>query len=72
MMKVFEVTCEYCESDSKEITTEVQYVTSELDTLKSVIDYFTNHCFEYEKHLLGVREVLTIVQHINNLQEDRE
>jgi ribosomal protein S15P/S13E len=63
-MKVFEVISEFCRSDSKEITTEVQYVTSEKDTLQSVTDYFTKHCEEYEKDLKGVREVLTIVQHI--------
>lgn len=64
IMKVFEVICEYCQGDSKEITTERQYVTSEEGTLKSVTDYFTQHCLEYDKDLLGVREVLTIVQHI--------
>ena len=63
-MKVYEVTCEYCVGDSEETTTEVRYVTSEENTLKSVTDYFTKHCEEYEKDLLGVREVLTIVQHI--------
>lgn len=65
-MKVFEVVCEYCMKDSKEVTTERQYVTSEENTLKSVVDYFTKHCFEYEKDLIGVREVLTIVQNIND------
>ena len=63
-MKVFEVTSEYCEGDSKEIITERQFVTSEENTLKSVTDYFTKHCYEYEKDLRGVREILVIVQHI--------
>ena len=63
-MKVFEVTYEYCHGGSKEITTERQYVTSEEGTLKSVTDYFTQHCLEYEKDLISVREALTIVQHI--------
>lgn len=63
-MKVFEVITEFCRSGSKEIEKEVQYVTSKEGTLKSVADYFTRHCFEYEKELLSVREVLTIVQHI--------
>ena len=63
-MKVFEVTSEYCIGDSTEVTTERQYVTSEDNTLKSVVDYFTRHCYEYDKELIGVREVLTIVQHI--------
>ena len=63
-MKVFEVTSEFCRGESKEITTEVQYVTSEKDSLQSVTDYFTRHCEEFEKDLKGVREVLTIAQHI--------
>lgn len=63
-MKVFEVICQFCPDDSKEILTETEYVTSEENTLKSVVDYFTRHCYEYEKDLISVREVLTIVQHI--------
>ncbi|MBW1672109.1 MAG: hypothetical protein JRJ45_00435 [Deltaproteobacteria bacterium] len=65
-MKVFEVTTEHCKDDSDEIIKSVQYVTSEKDTLKSVADHFTAHCYEYDKELKGVREVLTIVQHIEN------
>jgi len=61
-MKVFEVITEVV--SGKEIRKEVQYVTSKEDTLKSVVDHFTRHCIEYEKSLTGVREVLTIVQHI--------
>ena len=64
-MKVFEVTTEHCEADSKEITTTVQYVTSEENTIMSVVDHFTRHCYEYEKDLKGVREVLVIVQHLS-------
>lgn len=63
-MKVFEVTSEFCMGDSKEITTEVQYVTSDANTIQSVTDHFTEHCEQYEKDLKGVREVLTIVQNI--------
>ena len=63
-MKVFEVTMEFCRSDSKEIEREVNYVTSELDTLISVVEYFTEHCFQYDKDLIGVREVLNLVTHI--------
>jgi ribosomal protein S15P/S13E len=63
-MKVFEVITEYCEGDSKEITKTVQYVTSDKNNLKSIVDYFTSHCQQYEKDLIGVREVLTIVEHI--------
>jgi hypothetical protein len=65
-MKVFEVITEYTRSDDLEIITERQYVTSSAGTLQSVADYFTRHCFEYEKELTGVREVLTIVQHIKS------
>ena len=62
-MKVFEVTTEYAGPD-KDLIREVAYVTSEADTLKSVTDYYTEHCYQYEKDLKAVREVLTIVQHI--------
>ncbi|MCP5014477.1 MAG: hypothetical protein GY938_04255 [Ketobacter sp.] len=63
-MKVFEVTTEYCSSDSKEIITERLYVTSNDNTLRSVVNHFTAECEQYEKELKGVREVLIIVQHI--------
>ena len=63
-MKVFEVICEYCQDGSEEMVTVQQYVTSEENTLKSIVDHFTRHCLEYEKNLVGVREVLTIVQHL--------
>lgn len=63
-MKVFEVITEHCEGDSKEITKTVQYVTSEENTLLSVVDHFTRECMEYEKDLIGVREVLVITQNI--------
>ena len=65
-MKVFEVITETSVDDSNEIIEEVQYVTSDQDTLKSVTDYFTQHCYEYEKELRSVREVLVIVQHIES------
>ena len=63
-MKVFEVITEHCEGDSKEITTTRQYVTSDDNTLKSVCDYFTTHCEQYEQDLISVRDILTIVQNI--------
>ena len=63
-MKVFEVIAEHTVDDNPEIIKTVQYVTSEDDTLKSVTDYFTRHCYEYEQDLKGVREVLVVVQHI--------
>ena len=63
-MKVFEVITEHCENDTDEIIKTVLYVTAESNSLMDVTDYFTRHCLEYEKDLIGVREVLTIVQHI--------
>jgi hypothetical protein len=63
-MKVFEVITEHVPNDSTEITRTVQYVTSQEDTLKSVADYFTNHCEQYEKSLLCVKEVLVLTEHI--------
>ena len=63
-MKVFEVITEEC-GEGKEIVSTVQYVTSKHDTLKSVTDYFTEFCEQYEKDLKSVREVLTISEHIS-------
>ena len=63
-MKLFQVTIESCKSDSDEIIAEKWYVTSK--TIKSVTDYFTRYCSEYEKELKGVHEVVTIVQHIED------
>lgn len=65
-MKVFEVVTEHCKDESKEIVKTIQYVTSEKDTLLSVTEHFTRHCYEYEKELMGVREVLVITEHIND------
>ncbi len=67
-MKVFEVTTEHCEGDSKEITKTVQYVTSSDNRLKSVVDYYTKHCYQYAKELIGVHEVLTVVEHIEEVK----
>jgi len=63
-MKIFEVTTEHCKGDDNEIIKTVQYVTAEKNTLLSVTEYFTVHCEQYEKDLIGVREVLVIVEHI--------
>ena len=67
-MRVFEVTTEHCEGNSYETLKTVQYVTSEMDTIKSVTDHFTIHCEEYEKELKGIREVLIITEHIEARQ----
>jgi len=63
-MKVFEVTYEYSIDVSNEIITQRQFVTTEKNTLQSVVNYFTIWCEQYEKELKGVREVLTISQNI--------
>ncbi len=67
-MKVFEVRTEHCEGGSKEIIQTVQFVTSGSNTLKSVVDYYTEQCAEYKKELVGVREMLTIVEHIEEVK----
>ena len=64
-MKVFEVVMEYCKSDSTEIRTTRQYVTSEKDTIISVTEHYSLHCFEYDKDLKSVKEILVIVEHVN-------
>ena len=68
-MKVFEVIVDYYPDDSEEIVREKQYVTSEEGTIKSVVDHFARHCREYEKTLVGVREVLNITQRITKAEE---
>lgn len=70
-MRVFEVTTEHCISGGNEITTTRSYVTAEDNTLLSVVKHFTKHCFEYEKELIGVKEVLTIVEHIPLPREEK-
>ncbi len=62
-MRVFEVVTEYAkENDEMERTR--QYVTTENNALKTVAEYFTAHCYQYEKDLISVAEILTITQHI--------
>ncbi len=72
-MKIFEVTIDVMEVttdvmgvESKEIILEKQYVTSDDDTMKTVVDHFSKYCFEIEANLVCVREVLTIVQNIRS------
>lgn len=59
-MKVFEVITEHCKDDNKEVIKTVQYVTSKENSLLSVVEHYTSHCYEYEKDLISVRDVLTV------------
>ncbi|GEM_PF-6853704 len=63
-MKVFQVTTERCDPDSKQIIETIQYVTSEDNSLCTVVEFFTKECEEFESDLKGVREVLVISQRI--------
>jgi len=63
-MKLFEVITEHCVGDDPEIMTTVQYVTASNNSLESVAKHFTEHCYQYEKELKGVKEVLVITQNI--------
>ncbi len=63
-MKLFEVITEFCRGDSKEITRESAYVTSHDDNIVTVTVTYAKHCEQYEKLLISVREVLSIVHHI--------
>ncbi len=65
-MKVFEVVTEHCEGNSNKIEATVFYVTSNEDTLLSVAEYYTEHCEQYDQDLKSVKEVLTIIEHIEN------
>lgn len=63
-MKVYEVITEHEHGLSKEIIRTVQYVTCHDNNIKTVFDHFVKHCFEYEKELMAVKEVLTITEQI--------
>ena len=65
-MKVFEVTKEYPRCDSTEIVTERRYVTVDGDSILAVVAYFSDLCESTGETLIGVREILVIVQHIKN------
>jgi hypothetical protein len=60
-MKVFEVITR-CEHDGKVLDIK-EYVTTD-GGFKEVVLHYVDHCEQYEMELVGVTEVLTIVQHI--------
>lgn len=60
-MKVFEVSTR-CEHDGKVLDIK-EYVTTD-GGFKEVALHYVDHCEQYEMELVGVVEVLTIVQHI--------
>lgn len=63
MPKLFEVVTEFI-GDENEIITQREYVTADNNSMKLVVDHFTQHCYEYDKELKRVTEVATITQHI--------
>lgn len=69
-MKVFQVQTEY-EADG-EIRKETMFVTAEDDDILSVTEHFKRHCYEYEKDLKGIMEVLTVVESVKSSENDPE
>jgi len=65
-MKVFEVITEHCEGDSNKIITTRQHVTSEKNTLLSVVEHFDLHCKSLEMELMSVREAVVVSEHIES------
>ena len=63
-MKVFQVTSEYMDESDNKIIEQVQYVTHKDDSILAVTEYFTKECEQLEHSLMGVAEVLTIVQQL--------
>ena len=63
-MKVFEVITEYCEGAGKEVTRDRSYVTAQGDDFLLVVKQMVLHCLQYQKDLVSVAEVLTVVEHI--------
>lgn len=61
-MKIFEAVME-CQGN-EEIETQREYVTSQADTLQSVVDYFTRECAGSGRKLKSVSEDITIARHI--------
>lgn len=66
-MKVFEVLTR-CEHDGKVLDIK-EYVTTDRG-FKEVVLHYVDHCLQYKLELVGVVEVLTIVQHIKAEQND--
>lgn len=69
-MKLFEVITEHCPEDSKEIVQTVTYTTAEDNSIMTVTRHFTNHCMEYEKDLISVRELCSITVHISRQEKE--
>ncbi len=69
-MKVFEVITEYCIGDSKEITRSTEYVTAKDNKIMTVVLHMDKHCEQYEKELISIRDVLTIVRNIGGIDEN--
>ena len=44
-----------------------EYVTSVSDSLLTVAEYYQTHCHNYNEEFKGVREVLTISNHVKKL-----
>ena len=63
-MKVFQVDMEYQSSDG--IRKETMFVTAKDDDILSVCEHFKRHCYEYEKDLKAVMEVLTVVEWVQS------
>jgi thioredoxin-related protein len=63
-MKVFEVIVFRTSDISTEVTEERRFVTSEDDSLLSVVKHYTKYCEEFNRDLISVREVLNVVEHL--------
>ena len=64
-MKVFQVVTEHIEGKHHKVITTHEYVTSEEDTLKFVTDFYTEHCYQYDKELKSVSEIL-VIRHLKS------
>ena len=62
-MKVFQVISERIDEEGRVVDVE-RYVTATDNSLKTVCDWYTRHCDEYEENLKLVREVITVCHQI--------
>ena len=64
-MKVFEVLLERCSDLCREVIEEERhFVTSCDDSILTVAEHFNRYCSETDTELIGIREALTITEHL--------
>ena len=63
-MKVFEVITETGNKENSNLVKTIQFVTSENNSMESVVRYYTKQCENYCLNLKSVSEIIIISNHI--------